>query len=114
MEQNQVILTETIIRDIEELVTKLDKFLILNGIVTDDKKFLTIVEAVNHLRTINPNKKYISLIKDRNGYVVGFIRTNDIIDEQTLPEDFIRGYYSITENGEIELDELQKMKLMEV
>jgi len=113
MEQVKVDLIETMIRDVEGWIKTADAFLIENGIITEDKKFTTIMNAILHFRTINPNMRYISLIKNRDGFVIDYVRTNDIINEQELPVDFVRGFYSITHDGEIYKDELQKMKLME-
>lgn len=103
-----------IIKTVEDNRDKIYDFLIFNGVFPKSKSLESLITDVVNLRVINKGKKYISVNTDRNGYVIGHYSTDDIINIQDLPKDFTKGYYKITEEGEIELDELQRLKLMEV
>lgn len=106
-------LTERIVRDMDDLALKLQKFLVANGVTPSDSKITSLIESFEHLNIIKPGEKYIHFTISKDGYISGEGEFGAIVEKQELPADIFRGYYKV-ENKKIVLDEQQRHKLWEV
>ena len=106
-------LTERIVRDMDDLALKLQKYLVENGVTPSDSKITSLVESFNKLNVIKPDTEYIHFTISEEGYISGEEKFGAIVEKQELPADIFRGYYKV-EDKKIVLDEEQRHKLWEV
>ncbi len=106
-------LSERIVRDIDDLALKLQKFLVENGVTPSDSKITSLVESFNKLNVLKPSVEYIHFTLGEGGYISGEQPFGAVVEKQELPADIFRGYYKV-EDKKIVLDEEQRHKLWEV
>ena len=106
-------LTERIVRDMDDLALKLQKYLVENGVTPSDSKITSLVESFEKLNVIKPDTEYIHFTISKEGYISGEEEFGAIVEKQELPADIFRGYYKV-EDEKIVLDEEQRHKLWEV
>jgi hypothetical protein len=106
-------LSEQIVRDVDDLAAKLQKFLVANGVKPKNSKLSSLIEAFDEINIIKPDLNYIHFTLNKDGYIVGTEKFGAVAQVDELPADIFRGYYKV-ENSKLVLDEKQRQKLWEV
>lgn len=113
MKNPQTDIVQVIISDIDLWSNQLRTFLDANGIEAKNKKLYELIDLVKSLKVKLKNTKYVSLVLDSNGYIVGINKMDDFVEYDGLPSDIADGYYLYKE-GKIILDEERQRQIDEV
>jgi len=95
----------------DQFIEELAQFLVDSGVKVKSGKMENIKKQIKELKVLNPNKSYVSIITDKNGYVKGYNIMDGFIENVDLPEDLIRGYYKINKNNKPVLDKGRRREL---
>lgn len=89
---------EYVLKEVEDLIVTLTKFLQERGVSVSSTKIADLLAALERLQTVDQNKTYISVQLDKNGYVKLYNKMDALLQNQDIPDDLIRGYYKIKKN----------------
>ena len=104
--------TVILLRKINKISEQLELFLKENGLNPTDNKLASLIDDLNKLQIISPNKSYLG-VHLKNGFISDVITVDKVVENQPLPEDIYSGYYRVDNKGNIILDEEQKIRLWE-
>jgi hypothetical protein len=99
-----------VLDDVEKIIERFSAILEGHGIELESKSLTKLIERVEDLKTMCPNKEYVGLVTDRNGYIIKAFELADFVELKDFPKDFTRGYYKY-EEGKFVLDEQRKRQL---
>ena len=95
-------------KDVGHSISTLIAFLKGKGYNTPNIDLNALIEDLECLVTINPNKEYSVYHKNADGYVIGrsVVFSNDtILEDNERPDDYDKGYWRISDTGKWVLDE---------
>lgn len=105
--------TSKMIIDYKNVSEKLKKFLLENGIQTEDEKVSNMLPKLDLIRVKKVTEDYRALVTDENGYIIKAIPFEDFVVNKNIPVDVEKGYYKL-ENGEIVIDYQRQRQIEEV
>lgn len=113
MKNPQVDIIQVMIRDIDSWSSKMNEFLVSNGVQSKDKNLYSLMESVKNLKVRLLNKEYSALLVDENGYIIRAYPMHDFVETSSVPSDITGGYYKYINNKFI-LDEERQRQMEEV
>lgn len=103
-------IVKIMIQDIDEAMYKLRTVLNKYGIEASKLSMFDLMTAVEKLKVMKTNEKYVGIKKDSNGFVIKAIPIDDFVSLDSIPADVSYGYYKLID-GQFELDEERQRQL---
>lgn len=102
---------EVTLRVVDQFIEELVQFLVDSGAEVKSSKLKDIKLLLKRMVVLNPKKEYLSIVTDKNGYIIGYNIMDSFIEKVDLPEDLARGYYKINKNNKPVLDKKRRREL---
>lgn len=102
---------EVVLKVVDQFIEELVEFLVQSGVEIKSQKLADIKAQLQEIIILNPNKEYVSVVTDKNGYIKGYNIMDTIVENVDLPEDLEKGYYKLNKNNKPVLDKKRRRDL---